>query len=437
METISDFVAVFGANLDKYSRIEKHYETLFKDELQHTKFLWQSRVKDPASLEKKLRDRSHQTQYKNEAANVAKVMDLVGVRIILAHLEDVSRIEKFVKKTFKLVHRTQHPTDNINIVDSGKRFRGYNALHLYVTLQSRSDEQYWNPVVEIQVMTAFMWVYATLQHDVVYKKLSGEPTPKLLKAIDMLRGLANVGELATEIYDRQLITLKNHSKLQSRIESAIELDAGSQSVLQPTSPQHNQHRVELSIAQESEDPASEKRAFVLIRNQAKDKATHLEGVAEARRILLQRIAMFSNDGPSSIGHLRELHDLAVAERKLSLKRGLNTEKVMKHLDDAEGYIDKIVASDIISGLPGAREQMTLERHIVRGLRAKLEFQMHVTSVRNFQITCWLLSVASAGIKKALEDLKKVDDVEYEKNRKFGLEWIDYFGKFDTRYYCGP
>lgn len=429
METIADLVADLDRNRDKYCATGKRVKTKFEEKLRHTPYLWQSRVKTPASLEQKLTDRS--SKYDNEAANVADVRDLVGIRIILAFYNDVRQIEKFVKKTFKVVHQTQHPKDDINIVDSGKRFRGYNALHLYVTLHSRSDEQYWNPVVEIQVMTGFMWVYATLHHDVVYKKLSGEPTEESLKKIDMIRGAANVGELALEMYNNGFLTPDVNSELKSRVESAVDLDARSQSVLQLTNPRHDRHRAKPSIVPGFED-AAEERAYALIRNETRNKAAHLEGVAEARQILLQGIATFTNDGSSSIRHLRMLRYLAVAERKLSLEEGLDTGKNMELLNQAERHIEMAVGLDTTSGLVGAREQMTLERHIVRGLRAKLQFRMPGTPGKSLAVTRWLLSVASAGIEKALEDLEKVDVVKYEKIKKFGLEWIDYFRRFDAR-----
>ena len=427
METIQDLVTALSRNRSKYTAIEKRVETEIKEKLRSPKFLWESRVKSPASLEKKLKDRTN--MYENEAANVANVWDLVGCRIIVASFPDVSQIEEFVQKTFIVVHRTQHPKDNQNIVDSEKRFRGYDALHLYVELQGGSNEQCRNQIIEIQVMSGFMWVYATLHHDVVYKKLHGEPTKELLQEIDVLRGLANIGELATEIYNKRFIALDHHSELQSRVESAVDLDARSQSV---RNLRHDKHRVEPSIAQEFEDPALGERANALIRNQTRNKAAHLEGVAEARQILLQRLATFKNDGPSVIIHLRTLHDLAVVERKLSLTKGLDFGKRMEHLDQAERYIDEAVGLEPRSGLVGAREQMTLERYIVRGLRAKLEFGEHLRPVRSFEATRWLLGEASAGIRKALEDLEKVDVMRYEQNTDFGLEWITYFRKFHTK-----
>ena len=386
-------------------------------------------MKNSASLEKKLRDRSN--EYKDEAANVANVWDLVGAKIILARCEDIRHVERIVKETFNFVRQTQHPKDSRNMVNPETQFRGYNGLHLYVTLRDRSDEQYRNTVIEIQVMTGFMWEYATLQHDVVYKRLHGEPAEELLWDIDLLRGVANLGELALKAYDQRFFQPDIYPDLQTRAQSVVSqgasggLEARSQSDLQLTNPQRGKDRAGPSTGQRFEDSALEECAYALLRKQTRKKEAHLKDVAEAQKTLLQGMTMSSQDGLPSIRNLRKLYHLAVAERKLSLKQGLGTGKMMKHLDQAEAYMDKAVGLDMLSGLVGAREQMTLERHIVRGLRAKLEFRMHG---RNGENTRRLLSDALAGIEQALKDLEKVDVVKFEKNTKFAREWICYFSK---------
>ena len=438
MGAISDFVDAYDRDFDKYSAIEKRVKALCKDGLRNSSvgFLCQSRVKQSASLEKKLRDRS--TKYKDEAANVANVWDLIGVRIILNRCKDIHQVETIVRETFHFVGRTQHPKDSQNMVDSETRFRGYNGLHLYVELRGHSDEQYLNPVIEIQVMTAFMWVYATLHHDVEYKKLHGEPTEELLWDIDLLRGAANIGEVAIKGYDKRFSRQRDvYSDLQTKAHSVVgegafdELKAQSLSVLQLTNPQHDNDRAEQpSSGQRFEESALEKHAFALLREQTRNKAAHLEGVAKARQILLQMTATSSQDRLPSIRHLRILHHLVVAERKMSLKQGLDTGEMKEHLDRAEAYMDKAVELDMWSGLVGAQEQMTFERHIVRGLKAKLDFRMHV---RNEESTRRLLSDAIAGIEQALEDLEKVDVVKFEKNTKFARGWIHYFQMLHTRF----
>ena len=434
MGAISNFVAAFERDFHKYSAVEKRVEELCRCGLQDTIFLWHSRVKAPASLKKKLKDRSN--RYEDEAANVADIWDLVGGMIIVAHCEDIPVMERIVKATFNFIRQTQHPMASHNKVDATTRFRGYNGLHLYVTLQDRSNEQCLNPFIEIQVITGFMWQYAKLEHDVVYKRQRGEPTEDLLRSIDLLRGSANIGELALEMIDKLLSQPDLYSDLPTRVQSVIsegafsELGAQSQSVLQLTKPQRDKDRAEPSVGQRFEDSELEECVFVLLRKQTRNKETYLEGVAKARQALLQEMTTPSRDGLPSIRHLRILHYLAVAERKLSLNQGLDAVKKMKHLDQAEAYMDEAVGLDMLSGLVGAREQITLEQHIVRGLRVKLEFRMHV---RNAENTRMLLKDAISGMNQALKDLKKVDIVKFEKNEEFAVEWICYFRRLHLKF----
>lgn len=424
MGAISDFVAAFDRDSNHYSALEKRVETLCKDALgPAVSFTWQSRVKSPASLEKKLRGCNH--DYQDEVANIADVKDLVAGRIILARWDDRRCVEKTVKKTFNLISRTQHPKNSQDIVDADTRFRGYGALHLYVTLRDRLDAQYWNTIVEIQVMTGFMWEYATLHHDVVYKQLHGQPTKELLLDIELLRGVANLGEIGLMMYDKRFFQRDTYPDLQSRVESVVseeavdELETQAQSALQLTNPRHEGDEAESSTE------ALEKRAYTLLRKHTRNKEAHLEGVAEAQQILVQSMMIPSPDNISGTRHLRRLHHLAVAERKLSLKQGLDTTRALKHLDQAEAYMDEAVRWDILPGLLGAEEQMTLERHIVRGLRAHLEFRM---GIRNGANMLKLLEDTVVGINQVMGDLTQVDVDKFERNKEFALEWIGYFSK---------
>lgn len=87
MEAISEFIAAFGRDFERYSTIEKRVEQLCRERLKDITFLWTSRVKNSASLERKLIKRRH--EYDTEAANVADIKDLVGGRIVLARWDNI------------------------------------------------------------------------------------------------------------------------------------------------------------------------------------------------------------------------------------------------------------------------------------------------------------------------------------------------------------
>ena len=92
-----------------------------------------------------------------------------------------------------------------------------------------------------------------------------------------------------------------------------------------------------------------------------------------------------------------------------------------HLDQAKAYMDEAFTMVVHSDTVGAKEKMAMERHIVRGLKAKAEFQ-----IRGRKATQTMLRDAAAGILEALEDLEKVDTVKYEQSIKFAEKWIGYF-----------
>lgn len=258
MGAISDFIAAFRRDRDRYSTIEKEVEVLCKEALRDIEFLWQSRVKACESLEKKLRERIH--DYNNESENVADVKDLVAGRIVLARWLDFQHVEEIVKQKFAFRSQTQHPKHGHNAINFQARFRGYDGLHFYVKRQGGTDEQSCNPVIEIQVMSAFMWGFSTLQHDIEYKQLHGEPDKDMLLCLESLKGVANLGEIGLQMYDKRFFPEAKLSSQQSNIKPDLQttirkvmaevgLDENDNQCLRDlrlTDPRHDKERIEAS-----------------------------------------------------------------------------------------------------------------------------------------------------------------------------------------------
>ena len=137
-------------------------------------------------MAKKLQDRTK--DYGDDFKNVADVKDLVGGRIILARWPDLERVEKMVYQNFEVKGRSQHLKHLSSI---GARFRGYDGLHFHVIWRGSSAELCSDLVIEIQVMSAFMWSFATLEHNLEYKIPHGEPSKSVRKRLDMIRGLGS------------------------------------------------------------------------------------------------------------------------------------------------------------------------------------------------------------------------------------------------------
>lgn len=212
MATISEFVDEFVREKDQYEQIEKELEILCRAKLenQNIKFAWQSRVKEAESLKKKLQDRSG--HYEDDNQNIADIKDLVAGHVNLTRWKDFGLIEDMIMANFDVKNRSQHPKLNQHLTLGHfratwyERFCGYDGLHFHVTRRVSEGEQHSKLVIEIQVVSAFMWAFATLEHDITYKKLSGEPDKSLRLHIDMLKGIANLGEVAMEQYDEMLFS---------------------------------------------------------------------------------------------------------------------------------------------------------------------------------------------------------------------------------------
>ena len=257
MGAINDFVTAFGHNRNQYLAVEKEVEGRCKEALRPgIEFLWQSRVKAPDSLEKKLRGRSK--DYDDEFENIADVKDLVAGRIILARWLDFQHVERTVKEIFTCISQAQHPKHAHNAINFNTRFRGYDGLHFYVKRKGNTDEQSCNPVIEIQVMSAFMWAFSTLQHDVEYKRSQGELDEDQTLCLDSLKGAANLGEIFLQIYDKRFFNVaklsSTHSDtkpdLQNRIQTVMtevkfdEKDNQCLRDLRLTDPRHDKVRIE-------------------------------------------------------------------------------------------------------------------------------------------------------------------------------------------------
>ena len=277
MGAILDFLATFTRDYHKYLAIEKEVRVLCEEALRGIQFLWQSRVKAVESLKKKLIDRRE--NYQGESENVADIVDLVAGRIILADWRDFERVEEIIRQKFIFRRRIQHPKPGQKSVNMDSRFRGYGGRHFHVTQKNAADQYSCNPVIEIQVMTAYMWVYATLAHDIEYKKLHGEPSEDLVLSIEVLKGIANLGEIGLDMFNRQFLPIARLSPQPSDISpslpkaiqtvgSSVWLDENDKQCIRDlrlTDPRHDKERIEANKDQLLEGSCSwvlEDEAFI-------------------------------------------------------------------------------------------------------------------------------------------------------------------------------
>jgi ppGpp synthetase/RelA/SpoT-type nucleotidyltranferase len=198
---ISTFVDVFRHEREHYVAVEHEVETLCKTFLYEkgVKFCWESRVKQPDSLQTKLLGRNH--RYPDQHANCADIKDLVAGRIILPRWSNFKVVEEMIKEHFELQATTQHPKAPWgNATTLRQRFRGYDGFHFYFKRKIPVAGAF-NPTIEIQVMSPFMWTFQDLHHDVEYKELCGKPSQEESRALEYLKGIANLGELAIQNFE--------------------------------------------------------------------------------------------------------------------------------------------------------------------------------------------------------------------------------------------
>ena len=215
-------------------------------------------MKAPNSLEVKLKARNN--KYKNKFANIANTCDLVTRRVILARWLDIQKVENIVRGTFNIVNRSQHPKPERDIGNLQARFRGYDGLHFYVTRQVPSSVPLSNLIIEIQVMSAFMWAFSILNYDITYKKLLGEPDKSLLQSLDLLKEIANIEEKDLQIFNAQFLPAAKlssqqigaNSELHATIRSvAAEVELNENNIqclrdLRLTDPRDDKSRIEIS-----------------------------------------------------------------------------------------------------------------------------------------------------------------------------------------------
>lgn len=139
------------------SLIETYPNACAKDEVQSVLYV-KTRIKTPESMMGKLKKRGL-----TEDAHTAlqSTHDAIGVRVICSFVEEVYRIEQWLQKR-----------EDIHIIGkkdyiSYPKPNGYRSLHLIIQF---TKEDYKNMTAEIQLRTIAIDFWATLEHQIKYKR---------------------------------------------------------------------------------------------------------------------------------------------------------------------------------------------------------------------------------------------------------------------------
>lgn len=159
------------------------------------------RVKKPTRLTKKIEQRHPEKRYKCIEDIYNDIVDLAGVRIALYFPGDRSEVHKFLHQQFEIEKvKEKFPPKKNDYYE--KRFSGYQATHYHVRLResylTEEQKRFSKVCIEVQVASVLMHAWSEVEHDLIYKPLSGELSEDEHAILDEINGLALAGEIALE-----------------------------------------------------------------------------------------------------------------------------------------------------------------------------------------------------------------------------------------------
>ena len=125
----------------------------------------QSRLKSVSSIMEKIERKG----WPKEIASLYKITDFAGVRVICNYIEDIYAVESSLLRQddIKLIRRTDYIKE--------PKESGYRSLHLVVEVPIFLSDRTYNMPVEIQIRTIAMDTWASLEHELKYKKTEKMP----------------------------------------------------------------------------------------------------------------------------------------------------------------------------------------------------------------------------------------------------------------------
>ncbi len=121
----------------------------------------ESRLKKPSSIAAKLRRNGSEVTVENM---ISQVSDIAGIRVLCAYIDDIYEIARMLAR--------QQDVQIINVKDYIKhpKDNGYRSYHMIVEIPVYFSDAVRPVRCEIQIRTIAMDFWATLDHDMQYKK---------------------------------------------------------------------------------------------------------------------------------------------------------------------------------------------------------------------------------------------------------------------------
>ena len=169
----------------------------------------ESRIKDPASVAKKLARKGFSPTPENA---VEQLKDIAGIRVVCAYRDDVYTIAKLLtgQDDIRLIRTRDYIKE--------PKANGYRSLHLIVEIPVflSTGKQYLP--VEVQIRTIAMDFWASLEHRIRYKVEFQVPEDLNQELFDAAQRIAEVDEDMQRIHDR-MVALASSSGVESAPQS--------------------------------------------------------------------------------------------------------------------------------------------------------------------------------------------------------------------------
>ncbi|WDF91902.1 GTP pyrophosphokinase [Aeromonas hydrophila] len=223
MSIIEEFLEQYNRQYDFYTELAKIGSNQLEHELakRGIKAIVSYRAKKPDRLKAKLEQRNTENPYKNIVSVFDDIVDLAGVRVALYFPSDRELVDQIIKEIFNVKKTKKFPGES-HIPKFNKRFSGYWASHYRVNVKGveKSQKRYETALFEIQVASVLMHAWSEVEHDLVYKPLSGSLSEEEYAILDEINGLVITGEIALERLQKAITTRANKS---NRINNRYEL----------------------------------------------------------------------------------------------------------------------------------------------------------------------------------------------------------------------
>jgi ppGpp synthetase/RelA/SpoT-type nucleotidyltranferase len=206
VEIIDEFLVRYTRERDYYARAASIARDMLDGRLfeEGVRAIVSARAKSPARLRDKLLQRAKKRTFASVEEIRTDLVDLAGARVALYFPGDRYRVNRLIAETFDVVATREfpRPDDQKDARGWKKRFSGYGATHHRAHLRRQEltepEQQYAEAMIEIQVASVLMHAWSEVEHDLVYKPLSGELSVDELAILDELNGVILAGEIALE-----------------------------------------------------------------------------------------------------------------------------------------------------------------------------------------------------------------------------------------------